>query len=85
MTIDSTFKTNQFVLLLYVVVAPNEEGMGLPLWYMLCTYDDGNKYGQLASETTLKIVFQRIRDVGLDKSNLEYNALNNVIMHDQYC
>ena len=52
--IDSTFKTNVFGLPLYVVVALNEQTIGIPLWYMLCTNDVGSDHDQLALEMTLR-------------------------------
>ena len=35
--LDSTFKANIFGLPLYAAVAPNEHGVHILLWYMLCT------------------------------------------------
>ncbi|KAI5062450.1 hypothetical protein GOP47_0022989 [Adiantum capillus-veneris] len=37
--IDSMFKTNVFGLPLYSAVLPNQNGVGLPIWLMLCTND----------------------------------------------
>ena len=37
--IDSAFKTNQFWLPLYAIGAPNAMGMGIPLWYRICSFD----------------------------------------------
>ena len=58
--IDSTCKTNVFGLPLYAAVAPNEQGVGIPLWYMLCTNDAGSQHEQLALEMTLKFIFERM-------------------------
>ena len=61
--IDSTFKTNVFGLPLYAAVAPNEQGVGIPLWYMLCTNDAGSQHEQLALQMTLKFIFERMEGV----------------------
>ena len=39
--IDLTFKTNQFGLPLYAIVAPNPMGIGILLWYMRGSFDKG--------------------------------------------
>ena len=88
--IDSTFKTNVFGLPLYAAVAPNEHGVGIPLWYMLCTNDTGSQHEQLALEMTLKIIFEKMEGVRpkalvIDKSWTEYIALKNVIEVDSGC
>ena len=88
--IDSTFKTNVFGLPLYAAVAPNEQGVGIPLWYMLCTNDAGYHHEQLALEMTLKKIFERMKGIRpnalvIDKCWVEYIALKNVITSDPYC
>ena len=37
--LDSTFKTNNYDLLLYAVVVPNEDGRGMSIFYILCSKD----------------------------------------------
>ena len=69
---------------LYVVVAPNEQGVGIPLRYMLYTNDAGSHQEQLALEMTLKFIFERMEGVRpnalvIDKCWVEYIALKNVI------
>ena len=44
-------------------MAPNEQGVGLPLWCMLCSCDDGEKHEQIALEITLKFIFEWLKDV----------------------
>jgi hypothetical protein len=36
---DSTFKTNQYDLPLYATIVPNQDGKGVPVFYMLCNKD----------------------------------------------
>jgi hypothetical protein len=38
--LDSTFKTNQYDLPFYAVIVPNQDGKGMPVFYMLCTKDN---------------------------------------------
>ena len=61
--INSTFKTNVFWLPLYVAVAPNEQGVDIALWYMICTNGVNSQHEQLALEITLKITFERMEGV----------------------
>ena len=82
-TIDSTVKTNQFTLSFYAAVAPNNMGVGIPLWYMLYCSNQGSKHEQFALETCLKIIFARMLSlrpnvIMIDKSWIEYNAIPNV-------
>jgi hypothetical protein len=84
------FKNNIFGLSLYVAVAPNEQGVGIPLWYMLCTNDSGSQHEQLVLEITIKIIFERLEGIQpnvlvIDKSWIEYIALKNVIKTNRYC
>ena len=85
--IDSTFRTNQFGLPLYAAVAPNSQGVGIPLWYMMCTNVAGSGQEKMALQLTLRKVFGRIANVRpsaivIDKSWLEYNAIKAVIEED---
>ena len=88
--IHTTFKTNVFGLPLYVAVAPNAQGIDIPLWYMLCTNDLGSRHEQFTFEMTLKIIFERIEGIRpnalvTDKSWIEYTSLTNVITTNPYC
>ena len=83
--IDSTFKTNVFGLPLYVVVALNEQTIGIPLWYMLCTNDAGSHHEQLAL-----VIFERMKGVRpnvlvIYQCWVEYIALKNVITTYPHC
>ena len=86
--IDSTFKTNQFGLPLYAAVAPNAMGVGIPLWYMICSSDKGSNHEQVALETCLRVIFARMPNVRpnaivIDKSWTSYNAISNVVATDR--
>ena len=86
--IDSTFKTNQFGLPLYAAIAPNAMGVGIPLWYMICSSDKGSNHEQVALETCLKVIFARMprtrpNAIVIDKSWTSYNAISNVIAQDR--
>ena len=56
--IDSKFKTRHFGLPLCVRVVPNNKGVGIPLWYMLHSYDCGSNHAQLVLDMTLRIIFK---------------------------
>ena len=88
--LDSTFRTNQFGLPLYVAVAPNKSGVGIPLWYMLCSSKAGSNNEKDALEMTLRLVFKRMGSIRpnaivIDKSWLEFNAIKKVVESDAYC
>ena len=85
--IESTFKTNVFEMPLYVIAAPNEQGVRIPLWHILCTNDIRSQHEQQTLEMTLKVIFERMEDVRvdalvIDKCLIEYIALKNVIIVD---
>ena len=87
--IDSTFKTNIYGLPLYAAVLPNQQGVGLPIWFMLCTVDPGCRHDVIALSLTLKIIFGRIGNVRpsalvIDKSQQELEAIQNVVNEDPY-
>ena len=68
-------------------MARNGQAVGLPLWFMLCSCDDGEKHEQIVLKITFKIIFERIKDVipsalVTDKSDVEYNAIYNVLAND---
>jgi hypothetical protein len=57
---------------------------------MLCSTDKGSGQEGVALQLNLKAVFDRLGDVRpnaivIDKRNIEYNALMNVIEHDKFC
>ena len=75
---------------LYAAMAPNQNGVGIPLWYMVCTTRSGHGHEQQALEITLKLMFQRMgctrpKPIVIDKSWVEFNAIRNVLNVDPHC
>ena len=69
-------------------VESNAMGIGIPLWYMICSSDKGSHHEQVALETCLKVIFARMPRVRpnaivIDKSWTSYNAISNVIAQDR--
>ncbi|MCO5583846.1 hypothetical protein L7F22_037761 [Adiantum nelumboides] len=88
--IDSTFKTNKYGLPLFAAVLPNQLGVGIPIWFMLCTCDVGARHEVIALEITIKRIFSRMANVRLsalviDKSQQELDALLRVVNEDPHC
>ena len=88
--IDSTFKTNVYGLPLYAAVLPNQLGVGMPIWFMLCTCNAGAHHEVIALEKTLHILFSRMRQIRpaalvIDKSQQELEALLKVVNEDPHC
>ena len=59
-------------------------GIGIPLWYMLCSSDKGSNHEQVALETCLRVIFARRPTVRpnaivIDKCWTSYNATTNVV------
>ena len=62
-------------------------GIGIPLWYMICSFEKGSNYEKVALETYLKVIFVRSPKVrpnviAIDKSWTSYNVISNVIAQD---
>lgn len=88
--VDSTFKTNIFGLPLYAAVLPNQNGVGIPIWLMLCSNDVGTSQEKVALELTFKTVFMKLGEVRpaaivIDKSQQELEAILKVVDGDPYC
>ncbi|MCO5611756.1 hypothetical protein L7F22_066014 [Adiantum nelumboides] len=88
--IDSTFKTNKYGLPLFAAVLPNQLGVGIPIWFMLCTCDVGARHEVIALEITIKRIFSRMANVRpsalvIDKSQQELDALLRVVNEDPHC
>ncbi|MCO5569696.1 hypothetical protein L7F22_023412 [Adiantum nelumboides] len=88
--IDSTFKTNKYGLPLFAAVLPNQLGVGIPIWFMLCTCDVGDRHEVIALEITIKRIFSRMANVRpsalvIDKSQQELDALLRVVNKDPHC
>ncbi|MCO5568072.1 hypothetical protein L7F22_021767 [Adiantum nelumboides] len=88
--IDSTFKTNKYGLPLFAAVLPNQLGVDIPIWFMLCTCDVGAHHEVIALEITIKRIFSRMANVRpsalvIDKSQQELDALLRVTNEDPHC
>lgn len=88
--VDSTFKTNIFGLPLYAAVLPNQLGMGIPIWLMMCTSDVGTQHESIALEITIRMIFLRMKGVRpaaivIDKSPQELHPILKVINEDPHC
>ena len=92
--IDSTFCTNQYGLPLYAAVVPNQDGKGVPVFYILCTRDVKQKQGQnhegIALELALTAAFASIGNVRpsailIDKHKTSLNAINEIVGKDIHC
>lgn len=88
--VDSTFKTNVFGLPLYAAVLPNQNGIGIPIWLMLCTSDVGTNQESKALELTFKMIFSRMHEIRpaaivIDKNPMELEAIQKVVDADPHC
>lgn len=88
--VDSTFKTNVFGLPLYAAVLPNQLGVGIPVWLMMCTNDVGTSHESIALELTFKKVLSRMQGVRpaaivIDKSPQELHSILKVTNEDPHC
>ncbi|MCO5557658.1 hypothetical protein L7F22_011226 [Adiantum nelumboides] len=88
--IDSTLKTNKYGLPLFAPVLPNQLGVGISIWFMLCTCDVGARHEVIALEITIKRIFSRMANVRpsalvIDKSQQELDALLRVVNEDPHC
>lgn len=88
--VDSTFKTNVFGLPLYAAVLPNQNGVGIPIWLMMCTNDVGTNQESMALELTFKTIFSRMHEIRpaaivIDKHVVELGAIKKVVDADFYC
>ncbi|MCO5554036.1 hypothetical protein L7F22_007562 [Adiantum nelumboides] len=87
--INSTFKTNVFGMPLYAALVPNQHGVGLPLWFMLCTHDVGTSQESVALHITLQLVFQRMKNIRpkalvIDKCMTSLKAIKQVVDADPF-
>ena len=88
--VDSTFKTNQYGLPLYAAIVPNQDGKGMPVFYMLCSNDIKGGHEGIALELALTHVFESIGEIRpsaivIDKHKTSLNAINNVVNNDLHC
>ena len=90
----STFSTNQYGLLLYAAIVPNQEGKEVLIFYMLCTRDvkrePKESHEDIALELTLTAAFASIGNVRpsaifIDKHRTSLNVINEIVGKDIYC
>jgi hypothetical protein len=87
---DSTFKTNQYGLPLYAAIVPNEDGNGIPVFYMLCSIDKQQGHEGIAIELALTHIFESLGTIRpaaivIDKHRLSLNAITHVVNKDIHC
>ena len=88
--IDNTFKTNQYELLLYAAMCPNNRGYGIHIFLMLCSKDYQEGHEATTLKLTLWAVFERMGPIRpnaivIDKNAIELNAFTTVINNDPWC
>ena len=88
--IDSTFKTNLYDLPLYAAIVPNQDGRGMPVFYMLCSKDKEKGHEGIAMKITLQYVFASIEGVRLstiviDKSPTSLSAIRTIVEKHPFC
>lgn len=87
---DSTFKTNPYGLPLYAGIVPNQDGKGMPVFYMLCSTCKKQGHEGIAIEVTFNIVFASIGKIRpsaiiIDKHKTSFNSIQKVTSKDPYC
>ena len=75
---------------LYAAIVPNQDGKGMPVFYMLCTKDNKQGHERIALELVLTYVFALIREIRptaivIDKHKTSLNAINKVVEADVHC
>ncbi|KAJ7558833.1 hypothetical protein O6H91_04G058000 [Diphasiastrum complanatum] len=87
--LDSTFKTCVRGLPLYAAAVPNQDGVGMPVFFMLCSADSGSRHESIALRLAFRAVFQHLSvrpaAILINKSRIKYDALNEVIARDEKC
>jgi len=88
--LDSTFKTNQYGLPLYGAIVPNQDGIGIPVFYMLCSNDVKQGHEGIAIEIALTHVFESLGEIRpsaivIDKHKTSLNTIYNVVQNDVLC
>ena len=88
--LDSTFKTNNYDLPSYVAVVPNDDGRGMPVFYMLCFKHKGQGHQGIAIEIALEYVFKNIGNVRpnailINKDMTSLNAITTIVRNDHIC
>ena len=88
--LDSTFKTNNYDLPLYAAVVPNDDGRGMPVFYMLWSKDKGQGHQGIAIKIALEYVFKNIENIRpsailIDKDMTSLNAITTIVRNNLIC
>ena len=88
--VDSTFKTNQYNMPLFGGVCPNEKGIGMLVFLMLCSYDKNSGHEEIALQLTMTKVFEVLEDIRsnaivIDRNKTEYDSYKAVIEKNPHC
>jgi hypothetical protein len=88
--LDSTFSTNQFGLPLYAAIVPNQDGIGIPVFYMLCSNVPKQGHEGIAIEIALTHVFESLGKIRpsaivIDKHKTSLNAIQKIVNNDVHC
>jgi hypothetical protein len=88
--LDSTFKTNQYGLPFYAAIVPNQDGIRIPVFYMLCSNDMKQGHEGLAIEIALTHVFESLGKIRpsaivIDKHKTSLNAIQKIVNNDVHC
>ncbi|KAG0572651.1 hypothetical protein KC19_VG113700 [Ceratodon purpureus] len=84
---EATFKTNQYGLPFYAAIVSNEDGIGIPVFYMFCSNDVREGHEGLVIETALSHIFGSLGEVTpfaiiIDKHKPSLNAIQRVVSND---
>lgn len=88
--LDSTFKTNQYHLPLYATIVPNQDGIVVPIFYVLCSNDIKQDHKGITLELILTHVFGSFGEIRpsvivIDKDKTSLIANTNVVNKNVYC
>ncbi|XP_024531422.1 uncharacterized protein LOC112346522 isoform X1 [Selaginella moellendorffii] len=87
--LDSTFTTCIRGLPLHAAAVPNQDGIGMPVFFMMCSADTGSRHESIALKLALTAVFKQLSvrpaAILIDKSRLSFDALFSVVSRDEKC
>jgi len=81
---------NQYDLPLYAMVVPNQDGITILIFYMLCSKDKDVGHEVIAIELALIHVFSNIEDITpsafiIDKCKTSLKVINYIVNNDNHC
>lgn len=88
--VDSTFKTNQWGMPLYVGMYPSTSGLGMPIFLIIWSIDKDNRQKGMELWLSMKVVFQNMGMIQpnatlIDKAWIELNAIAKAINEYIWC